>query len=171
MDEVWLLIGALIILVIFSLISGIENIIKCIKKKKVKYFIFGIILILFSLSIVIMFIMILRDLPVEPPLEVKLMEKCLATDITVTNVLLENNNYVITLSRRGAGDVIGGVKLNFTNNFIEHVAGNIVTGHDKIIEIPANNIANSNKVSVVVYYLDEKGREYLCQTASEFKFA
>jgi hypothetical protein len=101
--------------------------------------------------------------------------KCLNTEVVATQVTNVGEAYSVTLSKPEGEYEIGGVKLVFTNDeegnsYVSDVPGEI-TDMPVQINIPVYNMSNPNKVSVVVYFLDENGQEQLCQTANAFAFA
>jgi hypothetical protein len=110
--------------------------------------------------------------------EVSISAKCLGTEVLATKVTNNSITYTVVLKRVSGNDTIGGIKLVFTNagesvSVVRDVPGNIVPLASKqySTDITPAELPNPNKVSVVVYYLDDSGVQQICQTAPELRFA
>lgn len=80
----------------------------------------------------------------------------------------------VTVTRSASGDEIGGIKLVFTNetgdsSWLETVPGNIEPLATFTKSAVDTNIANVNKVEVVVY-LDDSGTAQNCPNSNPFEF-
>jgi hypothetical protein len=103
---------------------------------------------------------------------------CLSANVVATRVIDSGNGvFDVTLARQGGEDELGGVKLAFTNNdestsYVADVSGNIRALMSKTasITIPSGDLPNPNRVSVVVYFLDDSGNAQLCSTANQLSF-
>jgi hypothetical protein len=125
--------------------------------------------------------------------------KCLESQVVATKVTpisygnpelpwetnpLANSTYSVTLERTAGEDEIEGVKLVFQddsqqNYFVLDAKGNILKSEQKIVNvnIPANffpteigGYNNPTKVIVVVYFIDEDGRDLICQAQNSLDF-
>lgn len=106
-----------------------------------------------------------------------LTSKCLYVEILPTEVSETMPGvFDVTLSRQPWGEdyIIGGVKIIFTNtynnvNYIYDAPGDIFEETVRV-SIPEEELENPNKVSVVVYFLDDYGDEMICSNANSFSF-
>jgi hypothetical protein len=114
--------------------------------------------------------------------QIEIDSMCIQANVVATGVINASVNatgttYNVSLSRQGGDEVIGGVKLVFTDaaetsSAIWTRAGDI-EALGSVTEqafVSAAKVANPNKVSVVVYFLDSSGNEQFCQTSNDFEF-
>jgi len=107
--------------------------------------------------------------------QVDLDAKCLQSNVIATKVTnATDTNFSVTLSRQGGDDVIGGVKLSFTNeeatsNSVVDIPGNIAA-LQTVTKYATVGVTNPNKVTVTTYFLDSSGNTQLCKTSNPFEF-
>ena len=109
--------------------------------------------------------------------DMSLDSKCMETQIVATQVLNSGTDYSVTLQRKAGDDEIGGVKLVFTDgsqstSFLVDVSGNIQPMQTRIVnaDLSQSGLTNPNKISVMVYFLDENGHAQLCQIVNALDF-
>jgi len=109
---------------------------------------------------------------------INLSSKCVDITVSPTNVghnaTASANLYNVTLLRNGGTGDIGGVKLVFESslgdaNFLYDVSGNIIPLGIETVPVTVD-LANPNKVSAVVYFVDSKGNKQYCQNSEELSF-
>ena len=81
----------------------------------------------------------------------------------------------VTVSRSVGNEEIGGIKLVFTNedgesNYIHEVPGNMAALETKTIQGIDSGLINTNKIEVIVYFLDGSGNTQLCAAKNPFEF-
>jgi hypothetical protein len=107
---------------------------------------------------------------------------CLETEVRATQAtnLTGAEAFDVTLQRTGGDAELGGVKLVFTNadeqtSYPVDVPGSTyplaaLATITVPVTVPIDTLLNPNKVSVVVYFIDESGKEKLCPTATQLAF-
>jgi hypothetical protein len=117
--------------------------------------------------------------------QVDLSSKCLATEIVATKVTNTSTTaYHVTLNVKSADDKapVGGVMLVFTDPTestsypvpIASTGANALPSLKTVTvdaDLTGSGLVNPNKVSVVVYFLDDSGNKQLCTTANALTFA
>ncbi|MGY4884404.1 MAG: DUF4190 domain-containing protein [Nanobdellota archaeon] len=106
-----------------------------------------------------------------------LNEKCISVQVNPVEVSKTMPGvFDVTLSRQAGGEYIniGGVKLVFTNaentnNYFYDAPGDIFEETIRI-SIPEEELENPNKVTAVVYFLDESGNPEICPNAGSLEF-
>ncbi len=104
--------------------------------------------------------------------------KCGRTIVSIKGVSSISNNFSVMLSRSGSGeDVMGGVKLVFTNesgssNFVIDMEGDISNFQEvvKYVLISEDYLRNPKNVQTIVYFVDSNGIEEVCRPSTKFSF-
>ena len=149
-------------------------------KKGLSTIVATFLIILLTLVAVGIIWIVIRNVVQSGTDQVGIDAKCLAASVEATKVTNTSGSaYFATIVRNGGDDTLGGVKLVFTDsdgaaNVVEPVS--FATAPLNALEartigpIDLSTLANPNKVSVVVYFLDSSGNEQLCSTANQFTF-
>jgi hypothetical protein len=152
-------------------------------KKGLSTIVATLLIILLTLVAIGIIWIVIRGVVENSTQQLDINSKCLATEVVATKVTNSSpvanwQNYTVVINRRTGDDVIGGVKLVFTNaggsiSVVRDMSGDLATLQSRqyYANITTSELSNPNKVSIVVYYLDDSGVQQLCQTASELKFA
>jgi hypothetical protein len=146
-------------------------------KKGLSTIVATLLIILLTLVAVGIIWVVVRQLVTNTTDDVSLRAKCLDAEVQAIKVTNSTTNYFVTLNRKAGKAVIGGVTLVFTNksetsNVVTDVVGNIASlGTITTPAISITTLANPEKVSVVVFFLDDSGNKMLCDTANQYKFA
>ncbi|MEK6833456.1 MAG: archaellin/type IV pilin N-terminal domain-containing protein [Nanoarchaeota archaeon] len=151
-------------------------------KKGLSTIVATLLIILLTLVAVGIIWVVVRNVVKGGSEQVDIDAKCLQAIVEVTNV--ENTtagtldgDFNVTLSRTSGSEIIGGVKLVFTDdaNSVSDVVsvskniGAFVTTTESV-SMNITAIPNPGKVNAVVYFLDDAGNEQLC-SASQNPFA
>jgi hypothetical protein len=146
-------------------------------KKGLSTIVATLLIILLTLVAVGIIWVVVRNVVQGGSQQVSIDTKCLNANVVATRVTNDTTNFSVTLSRQAGDDVLGGVKLVFTNDagtssFVKDVPGDItalstVTTYVTILD---TDLSNPSKVGVVSYFLDESGNEQLCQTSNPLEF-
>ena len=104
--------------------------------------------------------------------------RCIETDVKASAVDCSNPAQCdVTLTRKGQGYEMGGVKLVFSNangdtSGVIDAPGNIDVLMSVTLDPPINSgITNPNKVEVTVYFEDVQGEQKLCTQTNPYTFA
>jgi hypothetical protein len=147
-------------------------------KKGLSTIVATLLIILLTLVAVGIIWVVIRNVVQGGTDKVDVDTKCIQSNVVATNV--QNNSGAdsldVTLSRQGGTDEIGGVKLVFMNDsettsYVANVPGNIapLSTVTKNVSI-SSDLVNISKVNVVVYFLDDSGKEQLCSNSNPFEF-
>lgn len=143
-------------------------------KKGLSTIVATLLIILLTLVAVGIIWVVVRNVIQGGSEQVDIDAKCLQANVVATKVVNDSiigemNKYNVTLSRQSGGDVIGGVKLVFTDDaetasFVFPVAENIVSPSTITRQATVNLtlVPNPGKVNVVAYFEDASGNEQLC---------
>jgi len=111
--------------------------------------------------------------------KVDLGTRCLDVDIKAialkTGTLIPSS-YNLTLTRGAGGDNLAGVKIvlfsDSNNTGLINGAGlNLLETRTIIISsADSQGLTGANKVEITPYFLDDSGKEQICQTTGTFKF-
>jgi flagellar basal body-associated protein FliL len=145
-------------------------------KKGLSTIVATLLIILLTLVAVGIIWVVIRNVVQGGTDQVNIDAKCIQSNVVATKVVstTDNLHFNVTLSRQGGTDEIGGVKLVFTNadesaSSTSDVPGNIAA-LTTVTQPVITDLANASKVSVVVYFLDNKGEEQLCSNSNPFEF-
>lgn len=159
-------------------------------KKGLSTIVATLLIILLTLVAVGIIWIVIRNVVNTGTQQIDVDAKCLSASVEATSV--EDNGdgtYDVTIFRNGGDDLLGGVKLVFTGTVPGD--GNVVADwrldedpavapvdHEPLEALGARQIGpftvgitEPNKVSVVVYFLDDSGNQQLCSTANQYTFA
>jgi hypothetical protein len=146
-------------------------------KKGLSTIVATLLIILLTLVAVGIIWVVVRQLVVNTTDDVEFKAKCLDAEVSATKVTNASTDYFVTLTRKAGKEAIGGVTLVFTNaaetsNVVRDVPGNIAAlGTITTSALSVVGLPNPDKVSVVVFFLDDSGNKKLCETANQYKFA
>ena len=107
--------------------------------------------------------------------QVEWAEKCRPVEIQAVKIVASGANfdeYDVTLSRTGMGDVIAGVKLVFSNGTVysdvaEFGIAIAVLETKTSATLTGINVANATELQMTPYFIDDLGEEHLCQTRTK----
>ena len=153
-------------------------------KKGLSTIVATLLIILLTLVAVGIIWVVVRNVVQGGTQQVDIDAKCLQANVVATHVANATTNpatnFSVTLSRQGGDQVIGGVKLVFTNaagtqSAVRAYVGDIPALGTKttfvtIAPTDSDYVANPNKVGVVSYFLDDSGNPQLCTTANQLSF-
>jgi len=162
-------------------------------KKGLSTIVATLLIILLTLVAVGIIWVVIRGVVRDSTDQVDIDSKCLAASVEATRVVLDTtpdpDEYLVTITRTGGDDALGGVKLVFTasDGSSNAVIDWDLTGTGTHAPLPAlgsrqisipvgggeNQIPsdlNPTMVSVVVYFLDTSNNPQLCSTANAYTF-
>jgi len=131
----------------------------------------SLIMIIIVLGAVTVIWFVVRDIVGSGAEQVSLGTRCLEVDVKSTKLECTGDVCSVTVERGPGGDVLGGVKLVYTNssgetNYVQDVSGDIAVLEAKTVSSGSTGITNINKVDVAIYFLDSSGNEQLCSVSN-----
>ncbi len=146
-------------------------------KKGVSTIIITVLLVALVLAAVGIVWAVINNLIGKSTRETEIAGKCIGVDVRAKSVACSGEVCNITLERTGTSDdEIGGVKLVFKDSAAGNSSGIIdISGNiEKLVGKTQRNIDTNltapDSVEVTVYFIDEAGKERLCQSSSPFEF-
>ncbi len=132
-----------------------------------------IIILLVLVAIGIIWVVI-KDVIEEGTGQISLYTKCIETDVRAETVdCTDPANCLVTLTRKGQGDEIGGVMLVFKNDndasSVKDIQGNIDSLTSVTVTVDSE-VSSANKVEATVYFKDEQGNNKLCTQTNSYSF-
>ncbi len=155
-------------------------------KKGLSTIVATLLIILLTLVAVGIIWIVIRNVVQTGTQQIDIDSKCLSASVEATSVDVTNPAAArVTIFRNGGDDPLGGVKLVFTGtvpgdgNIVEDWEFDGTAGHEPLDALEATQVGpfdlsgltGPNKVSVVVYFLDDSGNQQLCSTANQYTFA
>jgi len=148
-------------------------------KKAMSDVVTTLIIILLAIVAIGIIWMVVKNLLGESAEQVELGAKCKDVEIQatkITNLTSIGTSYELTLSRTGAGEEIGGVKVvlfNDTSNSDVIDFGEAVNPLDTVIKtlnLTASPVIDADKVEMTVYFISDLGEEQVCSTTATKEF-
>ena len=133
-----------------------------------------IIILLVLVAIGIVWVVI-RGIVESGTEQIDIHVRCIETDVKASAVDCSNPAQCdVTLTRKGQGYEMGGVKLVFSNangetSGVLEEAGDIIALDTVTLTIDSG-ITNPNKVEVTVYFEDVQGEQRLCTQTNPYSF-
>ncbi len=148
-------------------------------KKAMSDVVTTLIIILLAIVAIGIIWMVVKNILQGSAEQVGLGAKCKDVEIHATkleNTTADGTEYALTLSRTGAGDEIGGVKIVFFNDTINSEVldfGEELSPLETATEtltLAAPGVINADKVEMTVYFISDLGEEQICSTTATKEF-
>ena len=150
-------------------------------KKGLSTIVATLLIILLTLVAVAIIWVVVKNVIVKGTEQLDVDAMCLDSEVVATQVTNTSaTDFLVTLNRKGGDTELGGVKLVFTDpseatSFVVPIPGStypLAALATRTVPAPlaGSGLVNPNKVSVVVYFIDEAGKEQLCKTATQLAF-